>query len=490
MLRAPPSVKKMGGSETRQEGNYASSDLASLGRLPLQNDLGLTLLPGSQIEENGEEPADEAAAFEYGYLSTLRECDAATAATQVIQGNRQSLALIHGDGDVVAGEPDAQIDSLQKLPRQQETSSQVANGRLRYSLRVRPSTKVIQEPARPKRRHLETSPSRCPASEHIISEALPPSDQRSMQNEVQTSIESLPGKDRQTLCTYSQTTVSRSSRQSPLLLSTTIAQRRAQSSTSVYPQGPKRRVLSTKAHSPDKSSPPQPPRPINGQSPVEESTSAASARALSTLRTELKQTRKNLFQKTRAESEAQHTIYELRKTHCELSATTKAHVDLQNVHNKLLDDHRRLLESYNSLAKAHTGCRSTSSRKLAQRIIDAAPASQRAVHPYPSPSPSVTAYPTWSGSYANSNAAAPFSQPASPLIDLTRSPSPAPASLLQPTGTISAPCLDHGRQIEAEGESDSANINGFDEEATELFNAIWANEMGGYDAGNRGAMES
>ena len=60
-IMAPSSLKKMSGSRRRKEGNYASSDIPpSLARFT-SDDLGLTLLPGSQIQKEEEGTSETAA---------------------------------------------------------------------------------------------------------------------------------------------------------------------------------------------------------------------------------------------------------------------------------------------------------------------------------------------------------------------------------------------------------------------------------------------
>ncbi|KAK3170991.1 hypothetical protein OEA41_003075 [Lepraria neglecta] len=65
---APSSLKKMSGSRGRKEGNYASSDTSpSLARFT-SVDLGLTLLPGSQIQKGDESESETAARHSHGKL--------------------------------------------------------------------------------------------------------------------------------------------------------------------------------------------------------------------------------------------------------------------------------------------------------------------------------------------------------------------------------------------------------------------------------------
>lgn len=63
---APSSLEKMSGSRGRKEGNYASSDISpSLARFT-GDDLGLTLLPGSQIQKGDESESETAARHSHG----------------------------------------------------------------------------------------------------------------------------------------------------------------------------------------------------------------------------------------------------------------------------------------------------------------------------------------------------------------------------------------------------------------------------------------
>ena len=508
---APPSIMVMGGSEERQEGNYASSDPSESGRLLLQNDLGLTLLPGSQIDRidpnlwKATIKRDQRGATDLcGHASTfandtesqqledstctlsVRKCDAETPPTETGQCKGQIPAWVdEKERTVVAGQSRL-LGSQQSLADQQHTLHNVVDGELRYSRRVRVLRHSTSADDALQSNESGTPQSRNSNEEHVDLIASASGDIPSAHSEESVSTRSSPWKDDQPLPVSSRTSFSHLETGSTSLLSSTVAQRRVQSSTSVYPQSPKRRLSSVKTPDLDKSSLPQSLSLSNERSHAQNPRQLKPAQSLKLLQAELKKTRKDLFQKTRAESDANHAMYSLRKTYDELSTTATAHLELQKTHAKLLTEHRRLLESYNSITKAHAACRSTSSRKLAQRIVDAQHPLPQAAYPcpYPSPSPSVMGVPGCYGTEVNSVASVGPSLHATPVIDLTRSPSPEPPPLLQLPSVNPVHSIEQGDRSADGDDATNANMNGFDDEADELFDALWESAMVDLDAGN------
>ena len=492
---------KMGGSDERQEGNYASFDPSMSGRLLLQNDLGLTLLPGSQIEKTGEclrkavTKTDHHNASEIGECINIsvkdlesqrsedpwslyleRRCEAGTTALEQSHCKGQSATWGDGKGGAIAGDRSRPL-ALQESPSdQQNVSHSLVNDRPRYSQKVWSLRNPAPEAkARPKSRTGKPQP-RNVNGEHHASRLSPHGANFSIPDGKSTSPELSPLNDRRALPTPSRVSISQSSIASSSLMSTTSA-RRVRFSTSVYPRCSKRRLSPTINPGLNNSPPPKSPNSTNARSGVQVSKDTTHTQSINLLQAELKKTRQDLFQKTRADSDAKHAIYDLSKAYDGLSATVNAHLEIQKRHTQLLEEHRRLLKSYDSLAKAHAACRSTSSRKLARRIIDAAPPPKQAANPYPSPSPSITAHARYTGSYSNPNATVGSPLPATPLIDLTRSPSPTSAPALHSGGTKPALFIEQGDQIGDGNEPNYMNMNGFDEEADEMFDALWESEM-------------
>ena len=497
-FEAPPSFMKMGGSDGRQEGNYASFEPSISGRLLLQNDLGLTLPPESQIERTGEilrkaTTKDHHHGSEIGTLANIsvngtelqlsenprshlleRDCEAVPAVFEQSHGIGQAVTYCNGRGGAIVGDQSRLLGPQESPSCQQDILYKFTNGRLRYSQKVRPLRNPAPEDKARSKSRTEKPQRRDANGERFISRASPPDE-----NEASTPPKPSPLNDKRTLPAPSRTLISQSPTGSSSLSSSTTAQR-VRSSTSFYPRCSKQRLSPTENPGLNNSSSPQSSGLTNKPSREQGSNGLTRARAINMLQEELKNTKQALFQKTRANSDSKHAIYGLSKAYDGLLVTVNAHLDIQAQHIRLLEEHRRLLKSYDSLAEAHAACRSTSSRKLAQRIIDAAPPLRQAAYPYPSPSPSTTAHLRYNGSYSNSNAAVDSPLPATPLIDLTRSPSPASAPPLQSGCTNPAPFIEQGDQSGNGGDANYANVNGFDEEANEMFEALWESEMANF----------
>ena len=481
-VKTPSSFMKMSGCRGWQEGIYASSDLPRWGREPPQNDLGLTLLPGSQIQKAvGNTPKNTTWTTPglHQIPETIETPDTFLEDQIARRLKDKESPVPRSDGHPHGATLGASRDINQGLARIEERKKLAENelkhlkghqgpslprellhrcpkGRLRYSDKVRGSEKESHYNQRCQKRDSESS-LRVEEDKTLVNRAPKPINDAS----------TCSGKRRAMQPPYKR-------KRTPL----------RRSLTSFYPQRSNYRTL----------------RNVNrishkllfatsydaGRSQLlgrQELVKVTRDRAYKRMQAELRQTKQELLRRTKADSDAKKVVNDLRKANDDLIDSANDYSELQKAHNSLLLEHRHVLESYERLARTHNCCRTTSSKKLAQRIIEAGASSTDSA--YASRSTSIAA-PSTIGSRANSKPATQFSRPATPLVDLTRAPSPTPP----PPGSVSAPVTDQGDYIQEQDSSEYANINGFDDEANEMYNALWENEMVDWNASNGTQLEA
>ena len=168
----PSSLKKMKGGDGQQEGIYASLDLPRPGRSLIQDDLGLTLLPGSQIQQAHESPHGFAfesdgrlqttpprvecseTAFEVEDLSILggqglkiRPGDGSSNDVTGANGwnMRQTMAWIEERQIALANQEGKASKLKERISLQQEPVQHAEDSRPRYGQRVRGWTKAFPD---------------------------------------------------------------------------------------------------------------------------------------------------------------------------------------------------------------------------------------------------------------------------------------------------------------------------------------------------------
>ena len=503
-MMALSSLKQMKGCEGRQEGIYASSDwLRPGGSLP-QNELGLTVLPGSQIQQTDEKPykvangggraspqiptliEDPKSSFEADGLANskckgLGSRKGHGGSHKVASGKHwdmsQTLAWIEERKISLADKELEASKRNQRLSFQGELPQHVGESRPRYGHNVRGWKKAPQDEKSNrshKRRKIESTDSASHAtSKAIIARASPPGNGAASPNG-NGAIPPPAG--------YSQNT--------PPLPSNRATKYSPSSLTSLYPICPHPPFSSHGNPTSSNSSPTTFPE-NEGRQPIvrQEIINMGSDHLYKRMQAELSQIKSELHNKTRAESDAQWVINDLRKAYNDLCNSANAYADLQKAHSSLLLEHGQVLNLYSSLAYKHSSCRGASSKKLAQRIIESRPPSNDST--YVSRSSSIAA-PLTFASNIRADIANERSHLGVPLIDLMTTGLPVPRSPAATPAPDLEHCSSNAEQHNPNADQDKTNtehddpnyasINGFDEEANELYNALWEQEMTNWDA--------
>ena len=484
-IGAPSSLKKMGGSEGWQEGIYASSDPSRSGRTTSQNDLGLTILPGSQNQKSDKKTSEDVTwstrrlhrapdTIEHSY-SLLKDQDSQNLKDKVSR-------ILRSDGGAQCGTPRTSRDKNQSLGWTEEGRESFANTDLK-----RPEQQQKYPSHREFLQQCGTSRLRYSAKVRGLKKALL-NDQRLERMQVKSS----HGDDADTLLftrvpsPIKDASASVEKRSAMHSSSTRKSKPLPRSLTGFYPQrsncGKSPSMDFVSDESLKISNRPGDGRPVGRQ----EFITVTRDQTYKRMRTELKRTKQELLERTRAESDARQDIKELRKGYDDLITSVDAYSDLRKAHNSLLLEHRQVLTSYDSLARTHRSCRTASSKKLAQRIIKAGLSPNDSA--YASRSTSIAAHsPIISmSSRADLSTATQSSYSAAPPIDLTGTPSPA----LPSASGIYAPGIEQEDHAIEQESSNYANMNGFDDEANEMYNALWENEIVDWDAGRGGEPEA
>lgn len=382
------SLKTMRGCEGQQEGIYASSDLSRPSRSPPQSDLGLTLLPGLQIQQaddrrhnavnRGVRRSDQTEPLIGDAKTTFVAEQRATSKSKgpnrrkgsgcshkLPPGNQrdmsQTLVWIEERQTSLAEKHFQNSKRNKKLLFQSELRQHITGDRFRYGQRVRGCKEAPQDcgddRSHKKRRVEMTRPASASNNQAVIARASPPSNSAASHNGDRVIP---PTRE------FMQHTTPFAGAKAKILSLSSL--------TSPYPTFPKRPSLSLEQPSLQAPLPTNLPDNVREQ-PIasQEIMNISRENAYKQIQAELSQTKSELCTKTRALSGAQHTINDLREASNDLRALTDAHAEFQKAHSTLLLEYGQVLDLYTSLAHKHSSCRGPSSKKLAQRIISSQP---------------------------------------------------------------------------------------------------------------------
>lgn len=570
----PSSLKKMKGGDGEQEGIYASLDLPRPGRSLIQDDLGLTLLPGSQIQHAHESPHGLAfesdgrlqptpprveyskTVFEVEDLSILggkglniRPGDGCSNDVTGANGwnMRQTMAWIEERQIALANQEGKASILKERISLQHKRVQRVDDSRPRYGQIVRGWTKAFPD-CRDTQSHKSRRTALAESANHESDIHRPIRAASPLGNRAVNAA----------LVHHDNILRAGSMRFAPQVSSTTTKGRVPISFTSCYPLCPTQPLSSPKQHILKHASTSMLASIDSNQCTASQDVEHISQDSTyEKMHAELSRTKSELYNKTRAGSDAQQVIADLRRANEDLHISVDACVELHTAHSSLIVEYREVLSLYHSLAHKHSSCRGSSSRKLAQRIAgswrpplsnDSAYASRSssiaAPPPPPPPHPSTFTYGgEWDVINQQTHLGIPLidltttasstADPSMPLFaapaptTITAAASPTPNTEQQPGATITdqqqqqqqtnndptpqdsisiississtinphSPNLNNDTTTTTDINHNYANINGFDAEANELYDAIWAQEMEaemgmGMEMGTEMEMES